>query len=214
MGENLIFGIIGFVAGAIVGGLTIGHTCAKAYRRRIEDLESERDQLIEERRKTASRASESRLRALQEAEKLLDENLSTIGKKEAAKKAIKEYRGEDSEDSEDDDLDLDDEDFDFNDPFGDDSEDGEIRMLTKEEFDKELSSRESFTMTYYQEDGILTDENQDIVHEQASILGEEAMGLIDDTTRDTLYIDNGPDEALYEIVVEHSLSYYRDVLGM
>lgn len=90
-----------------------------------------------------------------------------------------------------------------------------IRMIDKETFKKDLEVRDSDTYTYYQEDGVLVnDVTQEIETDQEGVLGKEAMEIIEDTEKDELYIDNEPDDMLYDIVVDHSMSYYRDVLGM
>ena len=90
-----------------------------------------------------------------------------------------------------------------------------IRMIDKETFKKDLEVRDSDTYTYYQEDGVLVNDiTQEIEPDQEGVLGKEAMEIIEDTEKDELYIDNEPDDMLYDIVVDHSMSYYRDVLGM
>ena len=90
-----------------------------------------------------------------------------------------------------------------------------IRMIDKETFKKDLEVRDSDTYTYYQEDGVLVNDiTQEIETDQEGVLGKEAMEIIEDTEKDELYIDNEPDDMLYDIVVDHSMSYYRDVLGM
>jgi hypothetical protein len=64
-------------------------------------------------------------------------------------------------------------------------------------------------------DGVLVNDiTQEIETDQAGVLGKDAMEIIEDTEKDELYIDNEPDDMLYDIVVDHSMSYYRDVLGM
>lgn len=89
-----------------------------------------------------------------------------------------------------------------------------ISMIDEETFKRDLQVRDCQTYTYYQEDGVLVDEmTNEIEEDQAGILGEEAMGMIDETERDTLWIDNEPDDTLYEIIVDHNMGYYRDVLG-
>lgn len=90
-----------------------------------------------------------------------------------------------------------------------------IRMIDKETFKRDLEVRDSDTYTYYQEDGVLVNDiAQEIEPDQEGVLGKEVMEIIEDTEKDELYIDNEPDDMLYDIVVDHSMSYYRDVLGM
>lgn len=90
-----------------------------------------------------------------------------------------------------------------------------IRMIDKETFKRDIEVRDSDTYTYYQEDGVLVNDiTREIETDQLGVLGKEVMEIIEDTEKDELYIDNEPDDMLYDIVVDHSMSYYRDVLGM
>lgn len=90
-----------------------------------------------------------------------------------------------------------------------------IRMIDKETFKRDLEVRDSDTYTYYQEDGVLVNDiTMEVEPDQVGVLGKDAMEIIVDTEKDELYIDNEPDDMLYDIVVDHSMSYYRDVLGM
>jgi len=90
-----------------------------------------------------------------------------------------------------------------------------VRMIDKETFKRDIEVKDSDTYTYYQEDGVLVNDlTQEIEPDQIGVLGQEAMEIIEDTEMDELYIDNEPDDILYDIMVDHSMSYYRDVLGM
>lgn len=119
------------------------------------------------------------------------------------------------------DFDLDDE---PDDPFIDipiEEEDNEknrrdlcIRMIDKETFKRDIEIKDSDTYTYYQEDGVLVNDiTQEVEQDQVGVLGKDAMEIIDDTEKDELYIDNEPDDMLYDVIVDHNMSYYRDVLG-
>lgn len=84
--------MLGFFGG-VLGGLAVQRLCDKEYRRRIEQLEDERDELVEEARRKAEKGLRSREKAIQRAEKELTnyEELS------------REYTGEKRE-KEDDDI--------------------------------------------------------------------------------------------------------------
>lgn len=110
----------------------------------------------------------------------------------------------------------DDEDHLVNTPVDDDENrrDLSIRMIDKETFKHDIEIKDSDTYTYYQEDGVLVNDiTQEVEPDQAGVLGEDAMEIIDNTEQDELYIDNEPDNMLYDIVVDHNMSYYRDALG-
>ena len=248
MNEHLIYGIIGFFLGGILGGYLAGRTCAREYKKRIEGLQEENESLKAENRKTAEKGLAERSRALQKAEKKVNETYEEVkaGKgipplsTKHVEELAEEYRSDafnahfadrvspdDSDDigEEDDgesDVDVDDlvNDSEFDDPFADD-ETGEeaargtkISMIDEETFKNDLNFRDCATYTYYQEEGVLVDDStQEVETDQAGVLGEEAMEIICDTEKDFIYIDNEPDDTLYEVIVDHNMSYYRDVLG-
>ena len=129
---------------------------------------------------------------------------------EAYMRASKNPADFDAEDNEDPFIDI---------PIEEDDEkdrrDLAIRMIDKETFKHDIEVKDSDTYTYYQEDGVLVNDiTQEIETDQVGVLGKDAMEIIEDTEKDELYIDNEPDDMLYDIVVDHSMSYYRDVLGM
>lgn len=89
-----------------------------------------------------------------------------------------------------------------------------IRMIDKAQFMRDIEVRDSDTYTYYQEDGVLVNDiTQEVEPDQEGVLGKDAMEIIEDTEKDEIYIDNEPDDMLYDIVIDHSMGYYRDVLG-
>ena len=233
LGDWIFLGI-GLVSGGIVGGCIVGKVCAKEYQGRLEELQKERDQLIEEKARDDSRGLLERQKGIVEAEKRLDKNLSSLKTKKDNKKPVrsfeelsKSYRsdmeGEDPDDviaehdgslDDEDDLDLSDYDISDDDIEESDGEsDPQIRVIDKESFNNELAERDAETMTFYQEDQILTDAAQEVVHDKEELLGEEGLRLCEDTRDDTIYIDNEIDDILYEVIVEHNASYYRDILG-
>ena len=137
---------------------------------------------------------------------------------EAFVKAGGETIGDDEDEYEDDPFDIphcrDAEPGEADEDDEDDDEALKITQIDVEQFKKDLEVRDSATYTYYQEDGVLVDDiTREIEKDQAGILGREVMEIIDDTEKDALYIDNEPDDILYEIIVDHNMSYYRDVLG-
>lgn len=215
MTDHIIYGLIGFLMGGILGGYLVGSLCGREYRRRIQALQDERDQLVEEQAKTAERALLARQKAIVEAENDLaasgidipdessDEEVVVV--KSRAKefaRLSREYKSED---------------FDIhfeNLVSPDDDEPNVTRMITEEEFSRSLDARDHEEITYFQEDGILADESQEVITNQLDILGEDAMEMIFDTPEDVLFIDNDDFETMYKVNVEHNLSYYRDVLGL
>ena len=128
---------------------------------------------------------------------------------EAYAKASKNPADFDSDDNDDPFIDIPVEDEDER-----DMKDLHIRMIDKETFKRDIEVKDSDTYTYYQEDGVLVNDiTQEIEPDQVGVLGKECMELIDDTREDEFYIDNEPDDMLYDIIVDHKFGYYRDVLG-
>lgn len=243
MGEHFIYGAIGFILGGILGVFVAGRTRAREYKKRLDELTEENEVLRAELRGEAERSLAERQKAAEKTEHKVNKSLKAVKANEKADKRTfealsAEYRNDafdehfadrigpdDSDDIPDEDEDLDG-DLDFDDPFegyepadsdDKDSDDGyeKIKLISEEQFKKDLEVRDCGQYTYYQEDGVLVDDStQEIERDQAGILGEEAMEIIPDTEKDFLYVDNEPDDTLYEISVDHSLSYYRDVLGL
>lgn len=298
IGENLIFGAIGFILGGITGGYFAGKYFAKDFKGRIEELEQENAQLRAELREKTDKQFREREKAATKAETKVDRNLDGLRERlgehpdtATIERLSEEYRSDefnahfadracpdDSDDVGEDDGKSDDDSEDdprpsaeevvnslskserrklrkdgylktgdgrtlmtkafaealvkfeagmkyFDDSFDihlrdktsddpDEEEELAVEMISVEQFKKDIQVKDCSTYTYYQEDGILVDDmTQEVETDQEGILGKAAMEVIDDTTEDALYINNEPDDMLYEIVVDHNMSYYRDVLG-
>ena len=215
MSDHIIYGVIGLVLGAILGGLSMGIVCGKEYRKTIEKLQDENDRLRE--RKRAEKTKE------------LDDRTKVVEKKERELIKMERYSQEDDdEDEEGEDLELGDDfdsdaDVDFDDPFSDsdDSEDSDedsdddgdkvIKLIDKKQYDEDLLLRDSETLTFYQKDGILADSFDEPIPNQTDIIGYEAVEKASDTDEETIYVSNDFEEKIYEIVVEHNESFYRDI---
>jgi hypothetical protein len=68
-------------------------------------------------------------------------------------------------------------------------------------------------LTYYQQDNVLCDAVNDVLFHEETYIGSDIMDIIGDTEEDYLYCENVNDDKIYEITVEHNLSYFRDVMG-
>lgn len=92
----------------------------------------------------------------------------------------------------------------------------DIHMIDAETFRRDMETRDNETLTYYQEDGVLVDSANEVVRNEENVIGVEAMEKIFDCGNDTDYVYALDEDAnkMYEIVVEHSQSYYRDVVGV
>lgn len=99
---------------------------------------------------------------------------------------------------------------DLDDPFDPD----DIYLISDDEFRKDLNYRDSETITYYQEDHMLVDSADMPIHDEERVVGTEALDELPETEEDYLYVSNDIENKMYEIIVEHNQSFYRDVLGM
>lgn len=214
MNHNIIYGVIGFIVGTIAGGFLMGCYCGKVYKKRIDALEEEIDILKDNNENKKNREFEVREKRIEDhklAKKTAEE---IIGYKEY----VSPERDEDEEEEEEDDNEFDsEEEVDFDDPFSEeddlDDEDGEtIRLISKKDYNEDLTLRESETLTYYVEDGILADAFDEPILNAAEVIGIEAIEKAETTDEDEIYVSNDAQDKLYEIVVEHNESYYKDLM--
>lgn len=201
MSNNLVFGAIGFVLGGILGGLLAGTFLGKEYKKRVDAMQYEIDCLTESIQNDKSNDIQKREEAVKKSNEKLSKSLGYSSK---------------SDDDDDKDFDSDD-DIKFDDPFTDidetSDEDAEktIRVITREAYDEDLLYRDSETLTFYQQDGILTDDLDEPVQNATDIIGMEAFEKAENTDEETIYVDNEFEDKLYEVLIEKNESFYRDI---
>lgn len=211
MNHNFIYAAIGFILGGIAGGFFMGCYCGKVYKKRIDALEGEIDILKED-------GKAKKERDLTDREKKAEEH-------KLAKKTVEdivgyhEYVSPEREEEEDEEEDVDlDEEVEFDDPFEDDDLEEEqderemIKLISKKAYNEDLQYRECETLTYYVEDGILADAFDDPIQNAAEIIGIEAIEKAETTDEDAIYVSNDIEDKIYEIIVEHNESYYKDLM--
>lgn len=66
----------------------------------------------------------------------------------------------------------------------------EPRVISMEEFQFGYPYTEDHSATYYQGNGVLIDENGDVVEDVVGMIGEEGQKACEETTDDTIYIHN------------------------
>ena len=210
MNHNFIYAAIGFILGGIAGGFFMGCYCGKVYKKRIDALEEEIDILNNDRKVKKEKELEDREKKAEE-HKLAKKTAEDIV-------GYHEYVAPEREDEEEEEeVDLD-EDVEFDDPFDKDSleeEDDEremIKLISKKAYNEDLQYRDNETLTYYVEDGILADAFDDPIQNAADIIGIEAIEKAETTDEDEIYVSNDIEDKIYEIIVEHNESYYKDLM--
>ena len=217
MNHNFIYAAIGFILGGIAGGFFMGCYCGKVYKKRIDGLNEEIDIL-------KSDGKVKKEKDLSDREKKAEEH--KLAKKTAEDivgyhEYVSPEREEEEEEDEEDDFDSD-EDLDFDDPFDghatagdleDEQDEREmVKLISKKAYNEDLQYRDSETLTYYVEDGILADAFDDPVQNAAEIIGIEAIEKAETTDEDEIYVSNDIEDKIYEIIVEHNESYYKDLM--
>ena len=215
MNHNIIYAAIGFIVGGLAGGFFMGCYCGKVYKKRIDTLEIENDILRSDRdtKKNKEIAEREKKAENHKLSKKTAEDI--IGYHEYVAPEHEETNEEDEEDSHETDF-YEDTDVDFDDPFEDGSEDDDeremIKLISKKAYNEDLQYRDSETLTYYVEDGILADAYDDPVSNAAEVIGIEAIEKAETTSDDEIYVSNDIEDKIYEIIVEHNESFYRDIV--
>lgn len=221
--DKIIFTLIGIIIGGVVGSVVTGVSCVKNYKKRIDELTEENNQLYDQlHEKNAENIREREAKA-REAEVEVDASLMTqlaMAKEEKRKteKMVKEH-GYSVEEEEEDDYDLD-EDVEFDDPF-DEGESVVVKkpvekkmpmfsMMSQEDYEQDFEYRDAESLTYYQTDHVLADSFDDRIGNAVDIVGEEALREAQETNQDFIYVLDEVEDKMYEIEINHEESYYRD----
>lgn len=212
MNHNFIYAAIGFIIGGIAGGFFMGCYCGKVYKKRIDNLEEEID-ILKNDGKAKKEEELSKREKKAEDHKLAKKTVEDIV---GYHEYVSPEREEENDEEEEEDVDLDEE-VEFDDPFEDDLEEEQderemIKLISKKAYSEDLQFRDSETLTYYVEDGILADAFDDPVQNAAEIIGIEAIEKAETTDEDEIYVSNDIEDKIYEIIVEHNESYYKDLM--
>ena len=188
MKGKIIFGIVGLVVGTVCGYFIGGMNCAKHYKTMIDELEEEKDIL------------ENELKECEEEQKpdISSHELKNVNDETKEKYKLDIYTGLVNKYNE---VHL-------------DNKHTDIHIISSDDFRKDVNYRDNETFTYYPEDGVLVDSADMPVHNEEETIGIEALDKLADTDEDFLYVDNDIEDKMYEIIVEHNVSYYRDLMGV
>lgn len=198
MGSQFVINAICFVAGSLAGGLAVGMIFGKEYQKKIRDLQEEVDYLRDknhvEKREELKKREEEVSKA--EVEQDLHSVINTLGYSREASEENEEKKEEKSE------------------PRSKEQREEDIYMIDADEARDDMPYVESETFTYYQEDNILADALNDKIENGGGILGDDCMEKLSSTDEDYVYVRDDAEEKIYEIIVDHEQSFYRDILGI
>lgn len=203
MANHFVYGGIGAILGFLLGGFLVGTVCGKEYKKRIESLQYQLDRAKHEDKVNKENDIRDREMALSDPDPL-----KTL-KETAIYEGYTTTSGPIEEEDDIDDVDLNEE-IEFDDPFDED----DIYLIDSKIFQEDVGHRDNETLTFYQEDGILVDDHNDKVENELRVVGREFMDKVKDTDEDFLYVSNDIEDKMYEIIVNHSDSFYRDILGV
>jgi hypothetical protein len=87
-------------------------------------------------------------------------------------------------------------------------------VISYEEFAEEMNNFEKLTLNYYEDDDVLTDEEDGVVTDVIGVVGDDALTSFGDRSEDpeVVYVRNEKLETDYE-VIRLSKSFAKDVLG-
>lgn len=233
MSNQMMKGAVIFLLGVGSGGTAAYLLGTRELRKRISELELQKEDLAKENSRLNDRSGKIR-RAKERVEK---ENVA-----DSVEVAVDDSKIKHRRISEENDILVDDpeeernmkinyaklsqqyssESFDehFADRVGPSDEDDEepegekrIRIMTPEEFEKDMPYRDNDTIYYYKQDDVLVDSHNMIFKDQEKVIGADGMGLISSTDDEYVYVDNEIENRMYEIIVNHNESFYRDIMG-
>lgn len=216
MVNNLIYGAIGFLLGGILGGALVGNVVAKDCRKQLDDMEERTKLLIDENEKLRNVNTEQREKKIAEEEEEVNDKYEEI-RKTYDRAGVDNYTPKtvvNGIEEEEDDLIVDD-DFildEYDIPNIPDDGPSTIKLISEQMYNEELNYRDSESLTYYQLNGMLVDAANDIVLDEESVIGSEAMDIIDETKNDFLHVLDEKADKVYEIEIEHNIEYVRDAV--
>ena len=209
MTDHIIYGSIGAIIGFLIGGFVVGSICGKEYKKKIESLQYQLNDLRDEKKQAREHDILEREMALEDPNPLKTLKETAITNNYISSDDLADEDDEDEEDSHETDF-YEDTDVDFDDPFDED----DIYLIEQKDFEDDIKTRDNETLTFYQEDGVLVDDHNDRVENELRVVGKEFMEKVKDTDEDFLYVSNDIEDKMYEIVVNHNESFYRDIMGV
>lgn len=209
MSENIVWAVIGFVAGCIVGGFAVGRYMGKAYNAKIDQLIDENNRLANEK----SDAIVKREKALDIAEQKYDPMIRSLSRdKKPLRELARKYR-DPRQDEEMEPLETIEDELVKTIAPGDDKDIRPPFTISAEDFENDQHDSDTVTLSFYTEDGVLADDRDEMVEEPLDKVGEDGLELLRGTPEDVVYFHSDTYDANYEVYVLHGMSYKHSVLG-
>lgn len=206
MSDHIIFAGIGTIIGFLIGGFVVGSICGNEYKKKIESLQNQLEYLKKEKKREKEHDILEREMALDDPNPLKTLKETAISNYYISSDDLADEEDEDSHETDF----YEDVEADFDDPFDQD----DIYLIEQKDFEEDISTRDNETLTFYQKDGVLVDDHNDKVENELRVVGKEFMDKVKDTNEDFLYVSNDIEDKMYEIIVNHNESFYRDIMGV
>lgn len=196
MSDKVFCGVLGFFLGGLIGGYLVGRMCGKRAKERIDELRGENEKLQKEIAAYEDPFGDPFDDETDIPEKDETVDIGMLSRKYGSDRFDKEmerYAG----------------------PTENAKDPNDIHIIDAESFRRDIETRDNETLTYYQEDGVLVNGNNEVIRNEESVIGVEAMEKIFDCGEDTeyVYVSDESDDKMYEIVIDHNQSFYRDIMG-
>lgn len=203
MNGSIAFPILTFLVGGILGALATIRVVRKEYERRIDQLTYENNYLSEK----VDQAADKNGKLIDQMESIVSERVeSTVqSMQEDGTNFVelsKKYRDPDFDAhfaqrvGPEDDPPL-------RDPF----------EISESDYDGICGEMSTEELRFYQLDGTLTDMDDVVLEDPYAAIGADLFNMLTETEKDLVYIQNDAHGLLYEITVEHGMSYHHDILG-
>ena len=201
MNGSIALPILTFLVGGILGAFIARKVVWRGYERRINQLTYENDYLTDK----VSRLTGKHEELIGQMETLvgIDEARASYGAEPVNFLNLsKKYRDKDFDEHFSERVGPED-DIPLRDPF----------ELSSEDFDIICGEIATEELRFYQLDEVLTDVDDVMLDDPYEAVGDDMLDFLAQTKKDVIYIQNDALSTVYEITVEHNLSYHHDILG-
>ena len=189
MTDRIVSGVIGFFMGAVIGGYFVGRMCGKQHRKAIDELRHSYEEFDD-----TDISDDFDYPIGNEGERGGDADLATLSamyKSDRFDREMVRYAH----------------------PSEEEIDPNDIHIIDEETFQRDINTRDNETLTYYREDGVLVDAANNVIKNEETVIGVAASEKIFDCGDEYVYVSDDINDKMYEIVVEHNQSFYRDVMG-